>query len=41
MQQEGILSVSVAHFAATLVIAPLQTIVTSLQLSVKPHKNIF
>jgi hypothetical protein len=41
MQTGSIASVSMANLAAVILTAPLQTIVTSLQLSVKPHKTIY
>jgi len=30
-----------AYVASNIILAPLQTIITSLQLSVQKHKNIF
>jgi hypothetical protein len=41
MQGMSISSISIANLAAVILTAPLQTIVTSLQLSVKPHKTIY
>lgn len=41
MQGLAVSSISLCNIAAIVLTAPLQTIVTSLQLSVKPHKDIF
>lgn len=41
MQGVAVTSISLCNIAAIILTAPLQTIVTSLQLSVKPHKEIF
>jgi hypothetical protein len=41
MQGVAITSISLCNVAGLLLTAPLQTIITSLQLSVKPHKSIY
>jgi hypothetical protein len=41
MQRELIAKISLANLAAVVLTAPFQTIVTSLQLSVKKHKTIY
>ena len=41
MQGMSISSISFANLAAVILTAPFQTVVTSLQLSVKPHKTIY
>lgn len=41
MQNESILNIHISNLIALTATAPLQTIVSSLQLSVKPHKNIY
>jgi hypothetical protein len=41
MQGRAITSMSLSNIAGLIITAPLQTITTSLQLSVKPHKTIY
>lgn len=41
MQMFKIASIHLAHMISVLITAPITTITASLQLSVKPHKNIF
>lgn len=41
MQQEGFISIGLGNLAGLILTAPFQTIITSLQLSVQPHKNVF
>lgn len=41
MQTEAVSSITIANMIGIWLTAPLQTIVTSLQLSVKPHKKIY
>jgi hypothetical protein len=41
MQGRAITSMSLCNIAGSIITAPLQTITTSLQLSVKPHKTIY
>lgn len=41
MQKEAFSLLSLSQLPALIVTAPLQTIITSMQLSVKPHKHIY
>jgi hypothetical protein len=41
LQGAAITGLSICNFLGIMVTAPLQTIATSLQLSVKPHKTIY